>query len=42
VVLKAELFYAQVPSSVGEFLELPASEYAPIPVNTAMLELEVM
>ena len=41
VTIKASLFYSQVPSSVGEFLELPADEYAPIPVNTTTLILEV-
>jgi len=41
VTIKASLFYSQVPSSVGEFLELPAYEYAPILVNTMILRLEV-
>ena len=41
VTIKASLFYSQVPSSVGEFLELPAGEYAPILVNTTTLTLEV-
>ena len=41
VTIKANLFYSQVPSSVGEFLELPADEYAPILVNTMILRLEV-
>jgi hypothetical protein len=41
VTIKATLFYSQVPSSVGEFLGLPAFEYAPILVNTATLTLEV-
>jgi len=40
VTIKAGLFFSQVPSSVGEFLKLPADEYAPIPVNTATLILE--
>ena len=40
VTIKASLFYSQVPSSVGEFLKLPAFEYAPILVNTATLILE--
>ncbi|MBW1719720.1 MAG: hypothetical protein JRJ43_09185 [Deltaproteobacteria bacterium] len=41
LTVKASLFYSQVPSSVGEFLELPAGEYAPILVNTTTLILEV-
>jgi len=40
LTIKASLFFSQVPSSVGEFLELPAFEYEPIPVNTATLILE--
>ncbi len=41
VTIKANLFYSQVPSSVGEFLELPADEYAPILVNTTTLILDI-
>jgi len=41
LTVKASLFYSQVPSSVGEFLKLPTSEYAPILVNTTKLTLEV-
>ena len=41
VTIKANLFFSQVPSSVGKFLELPAGEYAPILVNTTTLMLEV-
>jgi hypothetical protein len=41
VTIKASLFYSQVPSSVGEFLELPADEYVPILVNTTTLILDV-
>jgi hypothetical protein len=37
----ARLYYAQVPSSVGEFLELPESEYAPIIMNAASAAVEV-
>jgi hypothetical protein len=42
VTIKASLFFSQVPSSVGEFLGLPAGEYAPILVNTKTLTLEVI
>jgi len=41
VTIKASLFYSQVPGSVGEFLGLPAGEYAPILVNTTTLTLDV-
>ena len=35
VTIEARLYYSQVPSSVGEFFELPADEYKPILVNQA-------
>lgn len=41
ITIKASLFYSQVPSSVGEFFELPAGKYAPILVNATTLTLEV-
>ncbi len=42
LTLKAELFYGEVPSSVGEYLGLPEGEYAPIPVNAATVRIEVL
>ena len=43
LTLKAALYYAQVPSSVGAFLELPEDEYAPILMNeAAVVKVEVM
>ena len=35
LTIKANLFYAQVPSSVGKFLGLPEEEYRPMLVNSA-------
>lgn len=40
VTIKAILYYCLVPSSVGEFLQLIPSEYAPIKVNTATLTIQ--
>ena len=40
VTIKAILYYSLVPSSVGEFLQLMPSEYAPIKVNTGTLVIE--
>ena len=40
VTIKAILYYSLVPSSVGEFLQLKPSEYAPIKVNTATLTIQ--
>jgi nitrate/TMAO reductase-like tetraheme cytochrome c subunit len=40
VTIKANLYYSLVPSSVGEFLQLMPSEYAPIKVNTGILVIE--
>ena len=37
----AQLFYSQVPSSVGEYMELDAGEYAPLKVNEATLTVEI-
>ncbi len=37
----ANLYYSEVPSSVGEFFKLPMSEYAPILVNSAEVEVDV-
>ncbi len=39
ITIKAYIYYAQVPSSVGKFLKLPADEYKPILVNEATLSL---
>lgn len=39
--VQARLFYSQVPSSVGEFMGLPQSEYAPILVNEAAVAVNV-
>ncbi len=41
ITIKAYLYYAQVPSSVGKFLKLPADEYKPILVNAAEIKLNV-
>jgi hypothetical protein len=41
LTIKASLFYSQVPSSVGRFLKLPASDYTPILVNASHLKIEV-
>ena len=35
VTIKANLLYAQIPSSVGEFFKLPGTEYQPLLVNSA-------
>ncbi|MCK4486097.1 MAG: hypothetical protein KAU38_04955, partial [Desulfobacterales bacterium] len=40
VTIKATLYYSLVPSSVGEFLQLIPSEYAPIEVNMAALTIQ--
>jgi nitrate/TMAO reductase-like tetraheme cytochrome c subunit len=37
--IEAKLWYSQVPTSVGEFLKLPAEEYAPILVNATDISL---
>ncbi len=39
--ITANLYYSQIPSSVGEFFKLPESEYAPLLVNSAEAEVEV-
>jgi hypothetical protein len=41
VTVTATLYYSLVPSSVGEFLELPAYSYEPRVVNTATMVLDV-
>jgi len=41
LILKAALYYSQIPSSVGEFLQLPEDEYAPILVNSFDLSGEL-
>ncbi len=41
LTIKATLYYSQVPSSVGKFMELPPEEYQPITVNQATIHLEV-
>jgi hypothetical protein len=40
VTIEAILYYSLVPSSVGAFLKLEPSEYAPIKVNTATLHMD--
>ncbi len=35
VKIEARLYYSQIPSSVGEFFNLPKDEYAPLLVNSA-------
>jgi len=42
LTIKAILYYSLVPSSVGRFLNLPPSEYKPITVNTAQINVEVI
>ena len=39
--IRARLLYAQVPSSVGEFMKLPPEEYAPMLVNEAVIAVQV-
>ncbi|HID97129.1 MAG TPA: hypothetical protein EYP57_02935 [Thermodesulfobacteriaceae bacterium] len=41
VTIEANLYYSQIPSSVGEFMKLPADEYAPVLVNKAAIEVDV-
>ncbi|OAG28397.1 multiheme c-type cytochrome [Thermodesulfatator autotrophicus] len=41
LTIKANLFYSQVPSSVGEFFKLPEFEYKPLLVNTSEIVVEV-
>ena len=41
MTIEAQLFYSQVPSSVGEYMGLPATEYAPIKVNEATLTIDI-
>jgi len=41
MTIEAKLFYSQVPSSVGEYMGLPATEYAPIKVNEATLTIDI-
>lgn len=41
LTVKASLYYSQVPGSIGEFFNLPESEYAPILVNSAEVQVEV-
>ncbi len=41
LTIKANLFYAQVPSSVGKFFELPEEEYRPMLVNSAQMTLNI-
>ncbi len=41
LTIKANLFYAEVPSSIGEFFKLPKTEYGPILVNSARLTVNV-
>lgn len=39
--IKANLLYSQIPSSLGEFFELPESEYQAMLVNTSSLTINV-
>ena len=41
VTITATLYYSLVPSSVGEFLKLPKSEYAPMKVNSVTTVVNV-
>ncbi len=41
ITIKANLFYSQVPSSVGKFFDLPEDEYAPILVNSAQITINL-
>ncbi len=41
ITIKANLFYSQIPSSVGEFFKLPEEEYKPILVNSAEVVLNL-
>ncbi len=41
ITIQANLFYAQVPSSVGKFFHLPEDEYQPILVNTSSLIIDL-
>ncbi len=41
VTLTASLYFSEVPSSVGRFLNLPEGEYAPILVNRVSVEVPV-
>lgn len=41
LILAADLYYSEIPSSVGEFFKLPESEYAPMLVNSAEVIIDV-
>ncbi len=41
LVIKANLLYSEVPSSIGKFFKLPEKEYAPLLVNTATMVINV-
>ncbi len=41
VAIEAELYYSQIPSSVGEFFKLSPEEYAPILVNLSRMHIKV-
>ncbi len=41
LTIKANLFFSQVPDSVGKYLGLPEEEYRPLLVNTASAVIEV-
>ncbi len=41
LTINANLYYAEVPSSVGKFFKLPESEYRPMLVNSARLTLSI-
>jgi hypothetical protein len=41
IIIKAKLYYAQIPSSVGKFFKLPEEEYKPLLVNEAEMTINV-
>ena len=41
LTIKANLYYSQIPSSVGKFFELPETEYRPLLVDSAEMVLDV-
>jgi hypothetical protein len=41
LTINARLYYSQIPSSVGKFFGLPESEYKPMLVNSATLDIEI-
>jgi hypothetical protein len=41
MTVTATLYYSEIPSSLGEFFKLPGSEYSPMVVNSASVEVEI-